>query len=181
MANKLSPEHPLRAFLDERRAWLALDDWHVTNAVDLFESAIARRRHAVEQGNRRALFFIFFDQQAIATAERLRGNLDRSRQLFEELINALSVAMSEKHPLRSSDLNCGADISILKSGLPTSCFTPDNTDRLVNCCRRMSISSINGGWWRTFLSSGTSTGFTINSPLPARDDRGGFSDRRPSQ
>ena len=106
VATNLPPNHPLLAFLDERKAWLALDDWHVKSAIELFESAIARRRQSVEQGNRRAPFFIFFDQQAIAVAERLRGNPERSKQLLEELVAAISVALAEKasSPKQRSEL-----------------------------------------------------------------------------
>lgn len=94
---KLPKDHPLRAYLDERSAWLALDDWHVADAVRLFESAISRRQQSMEQENRRAPFFIFFDKQAVAVAERLRGNSERSKELFEELIKTLTTTMAEKN------------------------------------------------------------------------------------
>jgi len=97
VAEKLPEEHPLRAYLDERSAWLALDDWHVADAITLFESAIARRQRSMEQENRRAPFFIFFDKQAVAVAERLRGNPGRSKELLEDLVKTLTTAMSEKN------------------------------------------------------------------------------------
>lgn len=92
-AKSLPKNHPLMAFLAERRGWLALDEWRIADAVVRFEEAIAIRQRSADIGNRRAQFFIFFDQQGLAMAERLRGNDGPSRALLAALAEQLNQAL----------------------------------------------------------------------------------------
>jgi hypothetical protein len=81
--------------LAERRGWLALDGWRVADAVERFEEVIAQRQKSADIGNRRAQFFIFFDQQGLAMAERLRGQAEASRSLLATLAEQLNLALTD--------------------------------------------------------------------------------------
>jgi hypothetical protein len=91
----LPADHPLVAFLQEREGWLEQDDWQVTRAAAVFEEVIRRRQKAVEARNRRAQFFLFFDRQGLAMAERLRGRREVSAKMLTELANDVGRSLAE--------------------------------------------------------------------------------------
>lgn len=129
-ASRLPKDHPLNAFLAERRGWLALDDWRIAEAVEQFERAIALRQKSADLGNRRSQFFIFFDQQGLAMAERLRGKDETSRALLATLAEQLYLALTDgkrysakqRSELKSRLLNTlerSADTYLYGSGEPS--------------------------------------------------------------
>jgi serine/threonine protein kinase len=129
LAQRLPADHPLSAFLAERQAWLALDDWRVSEAVEHFEKAVRTRQKSAEMGNLRSKFFIFFDQQGLAMAERLRGREEEAQEYLESLSKSLAEALADEQrtsakqrsQLRSRYLNTlerRADSAVYGPGRP---------------------------------------------------------------
>lgn len=96
LAQRLPKDHPLSAYLSERQAWLALDDWRVSEAVEHFVQAVRIRQKSAELGNLRSKFFIFFNQQGLAMAERLRGRDEEAQEYLENLSKSLAEALADE-------------------------------------------------------------------------------------
>ncbi len=146
---KLPTDHPLVAFFHERQGWLALDEWQASNAAKSFRSAIALRQKNIDAGNRRAPFFLYFDEQGLAMAERLQGLLNDSRQRLEQLANRVEKARTEpkrlsakqRSELESRYLNALerlADVPLFDLGQPDQAREP--LERAIDFARRESLN-----------------------------------------
>jgi serine/threonine protein kinase len=94
-AKSLPPLHPLVAFVHEREAWLALDEWQADLAIHCFEIALPIRQKHLEAGNKRAPYFVYLNQQGLAMAERLQGSLQATQTRLEDLAKQVERARTE--------------------------------------------------------------------------------------
>jgi serine/threonine protein kinase/tetratricopeptide (TPR) repeat protein len=146
---KLPTDHPLAAFFHERQGWLALDEWQASVAANSFRLAITQRQKNMDAGNRRAPFFLYFDEQGLAMAQRLQGLLDDSRQRLEQLADRVEKARTEpkrlsakqRSELESRYLNALerlADVPLFDLGQPDQACEP--LERAIDFARRESLN-----------------------------------------
>ncbi len=146
---QLPTDHPLVAFFHERQGWLALDEWQASAAAKSFRLAIAQRQKNIDAGNRRAPFFLYFDEQGLAMAERLQGELEASRLRLEQLANRVEKARTEpkrlsakqRSELESRYLNAlerQADVPLFDIGQPDQAREP--LERAIDFARRESLT-----------------------------------------
>lgn len=127
VARSLAADHPLRAHLAERRAWLALDSWDAQAAVDALKPAVAIRQRSMELGNPRAQVFFFLDRQGVAMAERILGNEAKGEELLRSLsadiarvrTDSTNYSAKQRSDLNNRQLNVLerlADVPLFGSG-----------------------------------------------------------------
>ena len=93
----LAADHPLRAEMLERRAWLRVDGWHMQQAIDAFETATQIREANQNQGNAFAWRPMLFNKQGQAMALHFqgRGGTDPADEpptaltIYEDLIQTI--------------------------------------------------------------------------------------------
>lgn len=90
IAATLPEQHPLRAFVLERRAWLHLDNWRLDEAKDDFQAALAIRE-SHEPENHRARHFIYWDMQGVGMTQLYSGDAVAARRVFEQLIEQMDM------------------------------------------------------------------------------------------
>ncbi len=90
LASTLPEDHPLRAFVLERRGWLQLDNWRLAEAQEDFQKALAIRE-SQEPENHRARHFIYWDMQGVGMTQMYSGEAAAARQVFQQLIEQIDM------------------------------------------------------------------------------------------
>ena len=82
----LDETHPLVCRITEEKAWIALDDWELSDAQNLFQQAARVRQQLAQLGFRTSGRFLASDRLGLASVTQLIGDQTRAQSLLEELL-----------------------------------------------------------------------------------------------
>ena len=86
----LKPDHPLRAYFFERRAWNLLYAWKARDAEDAFAHAMKiRDAYGLNSSDPFAQLYVLHNQHGIAMAKRYQGYLNKSETYGESKTNTV--------------------------------------------------------------------------------------------
>jgi len=89
----LDPAHPLRAYLHERRAWLLMDQWQVSEARREFQRAIQLREKSLAENHLAESasppHVILHDEHGLAMCDLFSGEVDKARASYQALQNKI--------------------------------------------------------------------------------------------
>lgn len=96
----LDKQHPLRAYIHERRAWAHLDKWQLNRAISEFNSAAALRK---KQRGAQTRVHLFWIQQGIAMAHHYLGDQPQALAEYTALSNEIDSELKRQGSSIASD------------------------------------------------------------------------------
>jgi tetratricopeptide (TPR) repeat protein len=106
LLNKIDPQSPLQALIDETDAWTHLEkgikassgNHSDTPELDLAEKCFqaARERRALHKRNPVSFVLWLHDRHGLALVEQYRGHNEDSKSSFQEIIRDIDVALNDK-------------------------------------------------------------------------------------
>ena len=88
--------HPLRAFISERRAWSLIDQCKFKEAAEQFEDALRFRKNNLESSrNPFAAIYVYHNQHGIAICKRYLGDTEGAKASFEEVVRNVKKALAQ--------------------------------------------------------------------------------------